>query len=385
MLLAVSAAALAASIAGGQEPPPLEFRADVRVIRLDVSVVDKKGRPISGLAPEHFTVLEDGQPMEITYFEAVDGQGGVSTGPDSAVSLAPPPARRVLLLVDTGRMGIADLIRARKSTAAYLRRNGQPGDWVRLVNLSTGRVWDGQLPEDRERMEAAALALEGRRSFWADLAGDDGGISGRFGGDFASDAGGFNRPIDSRVEIDAATGFGSEGQTSGQFLSMFAQSGGLLGLLESVLVQLGGIEGRKALVLISPGFPNLMGLDDELQRVATLAREAATAVYYVDSVGLEAAVPVPGRPLPSLFAEAWRRSGGSQDLAEATGGFTYRFSNSILPALERVAAEMQTYYVVGYAPTKAEDGRFRKVKVKVGLRGASARTKKGYLAGARRR
>ena len=84
-------------------------------------------------------------------------------------------------------------------------------------------------------------------------------------------------------------------------------------------------------MLISPGFPNLMGLDHELQRVATLAREAATAVYYVDSVGLEAAVPEPGRPLPSLFAEAWRRSGGSQDLAEATGGFTYRFCNSILP------------------------------------------------------
>jgi VWFA-related protein len=364
------AATSAASTTTGQEPRLPEFRADVRVIRLDVSVVDKKGRPVPGLTPEQFMVFEDGQRMELTYFEAVSAEGGVTTDADSAVSLAPPPPRRVLLLVDTGRMAIGDLFRARKATAAFLRTGTGHGDWVRLVNLSSGHVWDGRMPEDRERLEAAALALEGRRSFWADL---------------SDDTSGFNRPIQDRVEIDAGAGFGSEGQTSGQFLSQFAQSTGLLGMLESVLVQLEGVEGRKALVLISPGFPQLFGLDQQLKRVATLAREAATAVYYLDSVGLEAVIPEPGRRLVSAFAEAWARSGGAQDLAEATGGFTYRFSNSILPALERVSAEMQTYYVVGYTPVKPEDGRFRNVKVKVGIRGAAVRTKKGYLAGTRRR
>jgi VWFA-related protein len=378
MLLAVSAT-LAATVAASaaahavatQEPRLPEFRADVRVIRLDVSVVDKSGRPVSGLAPEDFTVFEDGQPMEITYFEAISAQAGVSTGPDSGVALAPAPPRRILLLVDTGRMFVGDLIRARKSTAAFLRKSGGDGDWVRLVNLSTGRVWDGRLPDDRERLESAALTLESRRSFWAELGGDDGG--------------GLNRPIEDRVEIDATAGFGSEAHTSGQFLSEFAQGSGLLGMLESVLVQLEGVEGRKALVLISPGFPQLMGLDQQLRRVATLARQAATAVYYLDSVGLEAVIPEPGRRLVSAFAEAWNRSGGAQDLAEATGGFTYRFANSIQPALERVSAEMTTYYVVGYTPVKPEDGRFRNVKVKVGVRGVSARTKKGYLAGNRPR
>jgi VWFA-related protein len=374
MLWALSAV-LAASVAtpfttsAAQEPRLPEFRADVRVIRLDVSVVDKAGRPVPNLSPEDFTVLEDGQRMELTYFEAVSAQAGVSTGPDSAVSLAPAPPRRVLLLVDTGRMSIGDLIRARKSTASYLRRTVGDGDWVRLVNLSTGRVWDGRIPDDRERLESAALSLDYRRNFWADLGGDD------IGG------GNLNFPIQERIEIEPMAGFGSAAETSGQFLSQFAQSTGLLGLLESVLIQLEGVEGRKALVLISPGFPYLFGLDQELRRVATLAREAATAVYFLDSVGLEAVIPVPGRQLVSAFAEAWARSGGAQDLAEATGGFTYRFSNSILPGLERVSAEMQTYYVVGYTPVKPEDGRFRKVKVKVRVRGASARTKKGYLAG----
>jgi VWFA-related protein len=387
MPLAVSAALLAASVAGQTPAPPLpEFRADVRVIRLDVSVVDKSGRPVSGLTPEQFTVFEDGQPMEITYFEAVDAQGGMSTSADSSVSLTPPPPRRILLLVDAGRMDIGDLMRARKNTAAYLRAATGPGDWVRLVNLSNGRVWDGYIPEDRERLEAAALGLTGPRSFWAGLAAADddpqggGGAFDRGGFDLGS--GGFDRPIQERTEVEGSAGAASEAYTSGQFLSIFAQGTGLLGMLEAVLVQLEAVEGRKALVLISPGFPALMGLEQQLRKVATLAREASTAVYYLDSVGLEAPIIMPGRHLPSLFAAAWQRSGGSQDLAEATGGFTYRFSNSILPGLERVGAEMRTYYVVGYTPTRPEDGRFRSVKVKVAQRGASARTKKGYLAGA---
>jgi VWFA-related protein len=368
----LSAAALAASVGAAQAPRPPEFPSDVRVIRLDVSVVDGKGRPLGGLSPEDFRVHEDGRPVEITYFEAVDGRGGMATSADSAVALTAAPPRRILLLVDTGRMAMGDLIRARKSTARYLREQAGDGDRVRLVNLSTGWAWDGRIPEDRERLEAAALALEGRLSFWAGLGETDW-------------PGGFGPPIEDRVETDADSGFGSEAQTSGRFLSQFAQSAGLLGVLESLLVQLEGVEGRKALVLISPGFPQLHGLDRELQKVATLARQSATAVYFLDSVGLEAVVPVPGRHLPGAFETAWRRSGGAQDLAEATGGFTYRFSNALEPGLERVSAEMQTYYVVGYTPPRPEDGRFREVKVKVRARGASVRTKRGYLAGVKPR
>jgi VWFA-related protein len=372
VFLLAAAAAVTAAVTAAQEPKLPEFRADVRVIRLDVSVVDRKGRPLPGLSSADFAVFEDGRPVEITYFEAVDAHGGVATSADSSVVVTTVPPRRILLLVDAGRMGMGDLIRARKSTARYLREQAGDGDWVRLVNLSTGWAWDGRIPEDRERLEAAALSLEGRTSFWAGLGDNDSFV-------------GFDRPIEDRVEIDAAPGLGSEAHTSGQFLSQFAQSAGLLGVLEALLVQLEGVEGRKALVLISPGFPHLMGLDRELQKVATLARQSATAVYFLDSVGLEAVIPEPGKPLPSLFGMAWQRSGGSQDLAEATGGFTYRFSNALEPGLRRVAAEMQTYYVVGYTPTRPEDGRFRKVKVKVGVRGASVRTKKGYLAGARPR
>ena len=178
----------------------------------------------------------------------------------------------------------------------------------------------------------------------------------------------------------AAAGVASEAKTSGRFLSVFAQASGLLGTLESLIVQLEAVSGRKAVVLISPGFPQLGDLDGLLERVASLARQAATAIYFVDVAGLDDLLPEGGRLAPA-FEMAWSRSGGAQDLAEATGGFASRFSNALTPALSRIGDEMRTYYVLGYVPSRADDGRFRSLKVKVKVDGLRARTKRGYLAG----
>ena len=145
------------------------------------------------------------------------------------------------------------------------------------------------------------------------------------------------------------------------------------------------MEGRKALVLISPGFPQLRDFDEQLEHLSSLAREVTTSIYFVDTTGLDGLLPTgPRQKMASAFGLAWARSGGAMDLAEATGGFTTRFSNELTPALRRVAAEMRTYYILGYAPPRAKPGKFRRVKVKVNVDGAKARTKKGYIFDPRR-
>jgi VWFA-related protein len=362
---------LAASLAVAQDAKPLEFAADVRMIRLDVSVVDRRGRPVAGLGASDFAVREDGRPVEITLFQAVDERAGdgppdteaLGNGVGFVVTPDPSPVsprRRILLLVDAVAMSPGQLFRASESAARYLRDGTSAGDWVRLVNLSTGQGWDGAIPEDRARLQQAALRLWRGGSAW-DGKGDVPGM------------------IENRRHVQAP-GAPSEGQTSGQFLSVFAQSSGLLGMLESLLVQLDGIDGRKALVLLSPGFPQLQDLDRRIQRVATLARESATALYFVDAAGLDGLTPESrGDKLVPAFEAAWSRSGGAQDLAAATGGFTSRFTNDLTSALKLVGEEMRTYYVVGYVPPKPPDGRFRSVKVEVKAKGVTARTKKGYL------
>lgn len=354
-MLVLLAAAL--STPPSPEWPPLEFRSDVRMIHLDVSAVDRHGRAVAGLRAEDFTVTEDGRRVDVVVFEAIERwEHGAPPGDSPVVVTPPAPPRRIVVLVDTAPMTHAQLIRARESTARYLREAAGAGEWIRLVNLSTGDALDGYLPEDRLRLESAARGLGQRGSIWAEAR--------------------FSDPIAERVELPGSP---SQALTSGQFLSVFAQASDLLGTLESLLVQMQRLPGRKAVVLVSPGFPPLLGLDQRLERVASLAREAATAIYFLDAVGLDGLMPERGR-LPPAFETAWQRSGGAQDLAEATGGFVSRFSNSLLPALARVGDEMSTYYVLGYVPPRPDDGRFRSVTVKVKVKGVQARTKRGYLA-----
>jgi VWFA-related protein len=363
MISLLLAATLVSLSAVRQDRRPLEFPADVRMIRLDVSVVDGRGRPVPGLTAEQFSVTEDGRPVELSLFEAIDldapAEGKEAAAVESLAGRASLPPRRVLLLVDTAPMSHGQLRRARDSAARYLQ-SAAPGEWVRLANLSTGEAWEGEIPADRAHLEAAARSLRKSGSPWTQVER-------------------FTDPVEERVEIES--GPVSEAETSGRFLSAFAQGAGLLGSLESLLVQLEAVSGRKALVLISPGFPSLRGLDARLEGVASLARQSATAIYFIDAVGLDGLAPERFTRLKPAFESAWLRSGGAQDLAEATGGFVSRFANTLAPALARVAGEMRTYYVVGYVPARPDDGRFREVKVKVRAPGATARTKKGYVAG----
>jgi VWFA-related protein len=356
---------LAASVATAypQERPPLEFGADVRMIRLDVSVVDGKGRPIVGLGAGDFQILEDGKPVEVALFEAVYEGSPQSVSPtdDGGLVVEPRPRldRRLLILVDTAAMSRGQLQRACDGTSRFLRESARNGDWVRLVNLSTGEAWDGTMPHDRAALAAVARGLRATGSPWA----------------------GTNLPDAIAERTEGRAGPATETATTGQFLSVFAQATGLLGTLEALLLELDGVAGRKAVVLVSPGFPQVTGLDAHLQKVASLARLAATTVYFVDAAGLDDLLPEPGGKMLPAFEVAWSRSGGAMDLATATGGFTSRFSNTLLPALDRVGSEMRSYYVVGYVPPRPDDGRFRSVKVVVKAAGATARTKKGYLAG----
>jgi len=66
-------------------------------------------------------------------------------------------------------------------------------------------------------------------------------------------------------------------------------------------------------------------------------------------------------------------------MAEDTGGLATINSNDIRGALERMGADFDTYYSLGYSPAHFGDGRYYDVAVKVvGHPGATVRHRKGY-------
>jgi VWFA-related protein len=347
------------------------------MIRLDVSVVDDGGRPVRGLNAADFSILEDGKPVELSVFEAVedgalatasvDGETGVrslAVRPDARIGRA--PGQRIVIVADPSGLSAMQLARVREATSDFVAKLAREGDTVRLINLSTREVWEGRIPDDRVRLSSIGRKLSRHRSpfFTAGGAGDS-----------------IAEQIDFDMEAEVAESY-SQSLRQERFLSSFARAGELLAVFDEILIQLSVIPGRKALVLISEGFPKLRLLDERLERTAHLAREAQASIHFVDAYGLDGLLPESsGGKLAPIFEAAWSRSGGSQDLAEATGGFVSRFANVLTHAVSRAAEEARSYYIVGYAPARRDDGRFRRVKVKVARNDVTVRTKKGYIAG----
>ena len=124
------------------------FRAAVDLVHFGVSVVDKQGKPVTGLKAEDFQILEGGKPQVLKYFTAGE--------PEEA-----PPLHLGLLLDTSGSMSgdikdarsaavkfvnaldhAADVTLVDFDTEVRVARFG-PNDYPRLVERIRGRVPDG--------------------------------------------------------------------------------------------------------------------------------------------------------------------------------------------------------------------------------------------------
>jgi len=67
-------------------------------------------------------------------------------------------------------------------------------------------------------------------------------------------------------------------------------------------------------------------------------------------------------------------------LADGTGGFVIMNTNDLLGGMEKIAKEMNEFYLIGYTPPGAEDGRetCHTIHVKVDKGGDSVRARSGY-------
>ena len=90
-----------------QQPPsqrPPVFRTGVNVVTIDVTAVDKDGRPIKGLKADDFVVTLEGQPRPVQTLDYVEfGSGtGAAGGPAAAKSTASSRRERrvVVMLFD---------------------------------------------------------------------------------------------------------------------------------------------------------------------------------------------------------------------------------------------------------------------------------------------
>jgi Ca-activated chloride channel homolog len=185
-------------------------------------------------------------------------------------------------------------------------------------------------------------------------------------------------PVD-RAQVGA---FNDKIQLSGEFTS---DRDALIGALDDLyfgnptrlndaiatsLDALQGVEGRRVILMFSDGedTSSRIGFKTVLER----ARDEEVMVY---SIGLE-----------SEYFNGMRvvRSRPSRDLrkiADETGGGYFELTKTadLAPTFTRVAQELRSQYLIGFAPASL-DGRVHKLEVKVNKPGMTVRARKSYLA-----
>ena len=73
-----------------------------------------------------------------------------------------------------------------------------------------------------------------------------------------------------------------------------------------------------------------------------------------------------------------------EELAQDTGGRAITNTNDLRAGLARISEDLRHYYALVYAPVdSANDGRFRRISVRVSRPGVRVRTRKGYFAAPR--
>ena len=154
---------------------PLRISVNTTEVRLDVVVVDNKGRPITDLTADDFEVYQDKLPQDVTSSIYISDQSKALVSPTASRKDAPNllpysvPAtilkeeevrRTILFVVDNLSMSGQNLYDAKKMTIGhFLDRQMQPGDLVAVMHTGYGNSALNMFSSDKKRISQRADSI----------------------------------------------------------------------------------------------------------------------------------------------------------------------------------------------------------------------------------
>jgi VWFA-related protein len=366
------------------------FRTGATLIPVDVTVKDKSGKPVDGLKASDFSILEDGKPQKISVFEfqklsieleppptlSLADQLELPKTPKTTITVAAPGQvqyhnkRLLVFFFDFSSMQVADQLRAQDAALKFLTNKITKDDLVAIL-LYTSTIQVGtDFTDDREILTNIVKQLPiGEMSEYATLA----------------DTGDCNSPDTQAAFVADETEF-----------NIF-NTDQKLAAIEKVARMLASMPEKKQLIYFNGGI-NKTGIDNQAQLETSInaAMKANVVINPIDARGLMA--DPPGGDASKAGSRGTGAFNGSQynsqrstindsqetlmTLAADTGGKAFLDSNDIELGIEQAQQALSSYYIIGYYTTNnAEDGKYRKITVKLN-NGLSAKLdhRPGYWA-----
>lgn len=372
---------------------PATFSVTTNVVNVNVSITDSAGKPVLNLTKDDFLLYEDGKPQKLIGCDpqnigwevlppavtpALKERPQKKTAAAPAKPVEPPPPvtektlqdhRLIVMLFDLSSMQPSEQFRALDAAKKFLNTQMTSSDLVSIMVFGSSLKTLQDFTADRDLLISTIDKLH---------IGDS-----------------------SELASLSTTGADAEDQ-SGLFVAdetefnIFNTDRKLVALQDAAR-QLGRYPQKKALVYISSGVEKT-GVDNQSQMRATIntAVRSNVAFYPIDARGLVAFAPggdatQTGAVGSNLYSGKGQRS--LQDsfqnqqetlftLADGTGGKALLDSNDLTLGMRQVQKDINSYYTLSYISTnKVEDGKYRRIQVKLAAHAAALKAKLDYRPG----
>lgn len=416
---AAAAAVLTAFWAAPQETvqPRATFFApvDVPLVSVDVYVHDSGRRPVPGLTIDDFEIFEDGERVEISHFYASPGitaRAGESqrSGETAFEDAGGGQALYLVVFFDD-----TNLDRGRRQVAIEHLRSFLSGALpvdlrVMLVRYDGRNVVEQPFTEEADE----ALAALDKMGYAASLSRrlDENALlrEMEMAASLASVSG---RMAETILENSARTIWGSIGSYVEQTVHRTRTS---IENQKRLIGSLSGLEGRKAILLVSDGvearpgetlyrtwaqvFGTVPTLRSDAQRAYLQASQNDLSNDFDDLARLANGHRVSFYTLSTL-GEGYARATSAETrlmdadgmaidqdvstevliahIAAATGGRPLVNSPALAERLDEVAEELSSYYSLAFEPQHLGDGKYHRLHVEVHRKGLRARHREGYM------
>jgi VWFA-related protein len=388
LAILVTVALLASQLSSQQ---PATFSTTANVVVVNVTVTSRDGKPIANLTKGDFLLYEDNklQTLQSCELQKLDNKPLEPILPPKTLQTreAPKPApaaaapetppvkpdlrdrRLIVMLFDASSMQPQEQIRSVDAAIKFLSTQMTTSDLVSIMVFGSELKTVLDFTADRDQLISTLHAFHVGDSSELSTMADTGADTQDISGSFVADETEFNI-------------FNSDRK---------------LAALEEAARKLSHYPEKKALVYISSGIQKT-GVENQSQLQATVnaAIRSNVAFYPIDARGLMATPPggdasqaasvgnnlYTGSAQQSLMDNFHNTQETLDTLAADTGGKALLDSNDLTLGMTQVQKDMSSYYMLTYASTNpAEDGKYRRIQVKLAPKVADLKAKLDYRQG----